>query len=99
MKALGASNVMVRKIFIWLTIRVAFTGLIIGNAIMLTLLYIQENYHFIPLDANSYYIDFVPVKLTWESIVILNASILAVTYLMLLLPSHFVSTIKGTPSE
>lgn len=99
MKALGASNRQIRKIFIWLTLRVAFTGMIIGNAIMLVLLYLQENYHFLPLDADSYYIDFVPVKLSWLSILILNVGVLVVTYLMLLLPSRFVSTIKGTPAE
>ena len=98
MKALGASNALVRKIFIWLTVRVAFTGLVIGNIIMLVLLYFQEVYHFIPLEADSYYIDFVPVRITWEGILILNAAILAVTYVMLLLPSRFVGSIKGTPA-
>lgn len=90
MKALGASNGMLRNVFIWLTLRVAFTGLIIGNAVMLTLLLIQERHHFMPLDPDSYYIDFVPVRLTWLSVVILNAAILAVTYAMLILPSRFV---------
>ena len=98
LKALGASNRLVRKIFIWLTVRVAFTGLIIGNAIMLTFLFLQDAYHFLPLDADSYYIDFVPVRLTVVSILLLNAGILAVTYFMLLLPSRFVSSIKGTPA-
>ena len=94
MKALGASNRLIRKIFVWLTIRVAVTGLLIGNAIMLVLLFLQARYHFIPLDADNYYIDFVPVKLTLGSILILNAAIIAVTYFMLLLPSRFVSSIK-----
>ena len=98
MKALGASNKLIRKIFIWLTVRVAFTGLIIGNAVMLVLLYLQEFYHFIPLDADSYYIDFVPVKLTLASILILNGAIIVITYFMLLLPSRFVGSIKGTPA-
>ena len=99
MKALGASNSQIRSIFVWLTIRVAFTGLIIGNAVMLVFLYLQEVYHFLPLDADSYYIDFVPVRLSWQAILILNGAILLITYLMLLLPSRFVSSIKGTPSE
>lgn len=90
MKALGASNGMLRNVFIWLTLRVAFTGLIIGNVVMLVLLLIQEKYHFMPLNPDSYYIDFVPVRLTWLSVVVLNAAILAVTYAMLILPSRFV---------
>ena len=99
MKALGASNRLLRNVFIWLTLRVAFTGLVIGNAIMLTFLLLQEHFHFIPLKAESYYIDFVPVKLTFWSIIILNVAILIITYLMLLLPARFVGTIKGTPNQ
>ena len=98
MKSLGASQAMIRKIFIWLTIRVAAIGLLIGNVVMLALLIIQEKYHFIPLDADSYYIDFVPVKISVWSVIILNVAILAVTYLMLLLPSRLVGSIKGASS-
>ncbi|MDE5875582.1 MAG: ABC transporter permease, partial [Muribaculaceae bacterium] len=72
MKALGAPTYQVRKIFIYLALRIAITGLVIGNVIMLTLLYLQSEKHFIPLDPESYYIDFVPVELTWQSILILN---------------------------
>lgn len=99
MKALGASNRLIRKIFVWLTLRVAFTGLIFGNAIMLTLFLLQKYYHFIHLDAESYYIDFVPVEISINSIVILNVAILIITYLMLLFPSRFVGSIKGTPAD
>ena len=97
MKVLGAPNKILRRVFVRLTVKVALTGLVIGNAIMLALLYLQEARHIIPLDANSYYIDFVPVRLTWESILILNVAIILITYFMLLLPSRFVSTIS--PSQ
>ena len=96
MKALGAPNRMLRNIFVWLTIRVAFTGLIIGNAVMITLLILQEKFHFIPLDPDSYYIDFVPVKLNLPDIIFLNIIIIIITYLMLILPSRFVGSIKVT---
>ena len=99
MKALGASNRLLRKIFVWLTVRVAFTGLIIGNAIILVVLFLQQKYHYIPLDADSYYIDYVPVELSAPQILILNGAIIVVTYIMLLLPSRFVGSIKGTPAS
>lgn len=88
LRALGAPNAMIRRIFVWLTVKVAFTGLVIGNVVMLVLLWLQERYHFIPLDPDSYYIDFVPVELSWLYILILDASILLVTYLLLILPSR-----------
>lgn len=98
MKSLGARNRMLRKTFVWLTLRVALTGLLIGNAIMIGLLYLQKYTHFIPLEAESYYIDFVPVEINWWYILILNAAILIVTYLLLTLPSRFVSTISPAKS-
>lgn len=94
MKALGAPNRTLRKVFVWLTLRVAISGLLIGNVIMLAILIAQDNYHFLPLDPDSYYIDFVPVRLTWQSILILNAAIIVVTYLSLLLPSRLVGRLR-----
>ena len=98
MKVLGAPNKMLRKIFVILTLRVAVVGLLIGNILMLALLFWQASEHVIPLDPESYYIDFVPVKITWESIVILNVAILVISYIMLLLPSRFVSSISPARS-
>lgn len=83
MTALGASQGLLRRIFVWLTLRVALTGMLIGNAVMLILLAVQERTHFLPLDADSYYIDFVPVHLTAPALILLNAGVLGVTYLVL----------------
>ncbi len=97
MKALGAPTDKVRRVFVYLAIRVALWGMIIGNVVMISLMYVQEKTHFIPLDAESYYIDFVPVKLSWIGIALLNAGVLVVTYLVLILPSRFVAGIS--PAE
>ena len=97
MKALGCQTGKLRKVFVYLALRIAIWGLVIGNIAMLALLWIQDTYHYIPLDADSYYIDFVPVSISWQAIVILNIAVLLVTYLVLILPSRFVA--KISPSE
>ena len=97
MKALGAPTSKIRNIFVWLAIRIALWGMLIGNIIIIAFLYIQKTTHFIPLDADSYYIDFVPVIINWQSILCLNAGVLTVTYLVLILPSRFVAGIS--PAE
>ena len=97
MKSLGAPTSKVRKVFIYLALRIAIIGLIIGNGLILTFLYVQDKTHFIPLDAESYYIDFVPVSLGWESVLFLNLGVLVVIYFVLILPSRFVAGIS--PSE
>lgn len=97
MRAMGTPVRMIRRIFILLSMKIAFIGLLIGNGVMLTLLYIQKETHFIPLEADSYYLDFVPVRLTLTSILALNIGVLIITYLVLILPSGFVARIS--PAE
>lgn len=96
-RSLGASTAGVRRVFVYLAMKIAATGLVCGNAVMLLLLYLQDRYHFIPLDAEAYYIDFVPVEIDWNAVLLLNAATLVVIYLVLILPSWFVARIS--PAE
>ena len=97
MKTLGAPTSEVRKIFVYLAIRVALWGMLIGNAVMIALMLVQEKTHFLKLDPDSYYIDFVPVHISWLAIALLNVGVVVVTYLVLILPSRFVAGIS--PAE
>ncbi|MBD5355528.1 MAG: ABC transporter permease [Bacteroides sp.] len=97
MKAMGAPTSKVRKIFIYLAIRIALIGLIIGNLVMLSLIYLQDKTHFLPLDAESYYIDFVPVSISWFAVATLNIGVVIIMYFVLILPSRFVAGIS--PAE
>lgn len=96
-KALGASNGKIRQVFIYLALRVAIVGMLIGNALIMTLLYIQQLYHVFKLDASSYYIDFVPVEMDWTAFAILNLGVIFIVYLTLIFPSRIIS--KISPSE
>lgn len=93
MKALGAGNRLLRQVFILLAIRIAAIGLVIGNALIIILLYVQDKTRFIPLDPDSYYIDFVPVELNPIAIIGLNIAVLVVIAIVLLVPSAFVAKI------
>ncbi len=96
-RSLGAPSAKVRRIFVWLAIKVAAIGLIIGNLVMLLLLYCQNRWHIARLDPDAYYIDFVPVEFSFGSFLLLNAAVIIVIYLSLILPSWFVAGIS--PSE
>lgn len=101
MKAMGAPTGKIREVFVWLALKIAISGMLIGNVLALSFMYVQSATHFIPLDPDSYYIDFVPVEISWEGIALLNAGVVGVMYLVLILPSRFVAgispaeTIKG----
>ncbi len=96
-KALGASNGKVRQIFVYLALRVALLGMLIGNVLIFGILLIQDKYHIFKLDASSYYIDFVPVEMNWMAFILLNLGVLAVIYFTLIFPSRIIA--KISPSE
>ena len=97
LKTLGSSNDHISKIFIQLSIKIGIIGLAIGNFIAIALLYIQDKYHLIQLDPQSYYIDFVPVEINYTSIIVTNILTIVVMWLILIIPSRMVS--KISPSE
>lgn len=97
LKSLGAPTRAVRRVFVYLAIRVAWQGMLVGNVLGLGLLFAQMKTHFIPLDADSYYIDFVPVEISWPAILLLNAGVIVVVWAALVLPSRFVAGIS--PAE
>lgn len=97
MKSLGAPTGKVRLVFVYLALRIALWGMLIGNVAMIAIMLIQDKMHFLHLDPESYYIDFVPVSISWPGIIMLNVGVLLVTYLVLILPSRFVAGI--TPAE
>lgn len=94
MRALGASTSKIRMVFIYMAVKIAVIGIALGDCIILILLYLQERNHFLTLDPDAYYIDFVPVHLPWWIVVAVNAGVLLVTYLVLVLPSRFVGKIS-----
>lgn len=98
MKSLGANDATLRNIFMFLALRITVVGLLIGNVIAIGLLLIQQYTHFIPLDPDSYYINFVPVSLSWPAVGLLNSGVIAIVYLSLILPSRFVARIAPATS-
>ena len=97
MRALGSSTGKIRSVFIYLALKISFWGIVIGDLVIIALLYIQDRYHYLTLDADAYYIDFVPVHLPGWIVVALDGGVLLVTYLVLVLPSRFVG--KISPAE
>ncbi len=74
--------------------RLVLKGLIIGNAVALLLILLQAWTHIIPLDPANYYVDFVPVRISLDSILALNAGALVISWLVLMLPAMIISRIS-----
>lgn len=94
LKAIGATNGLIRRIFIIVAERLVITGLIIGNVLSISFILLQEHFHFIPLDPEAYYLDSVPVEISWWWIAGINLAVIAISALILIVPSRIVSTIS-----
>ena len=94
LKALGAENGLIRKIFIIQSGYIVSRGLLWGNLIGLALAFLQLKYGIIKLDEANYYLSTVPINLKLLHIVLLNIATFSVTLLMLLVPSMVVSRIS-----
>ena len=93
LKAMGASNLSLRKVFLWLSTMLTLRGMFWGNIIGLGLCALQYFFHLIPLDAAVYYVSSVPVEFNFFLIILLNLGVAFASFLMMLLPSGLVSRI------
>lgn len=94
LKALGANNQFVRRIFIYEAILLVGKGMVFGNIVGLGLVALQHFTRIIPLDAATYYVSYVPMAFPWGWLIILNLGVLAISWLVLLAPSAIVSQIS-----
>lgn len=94
MKAMGASNFSIQKIFIYQSVIIISRGLLLGNSIGIGFIVLQHFFSLIPLNPEHYYMDTVPVNFDFYSIVLINASSIVACVLMMLLPSRIISGIQ-----
>jgi len=94
LKALGASNISIRKFFIYTSSYLIAIGIFLGNLIGLIILYIQNNFKIISLDSKIYYVDSVPVYIDLYQIVMLNVIVFTLCVFSILLPSLLVSKVN-----
>ena len=94
LKALGANNRFVRRIFIYESILLVGKGMLWGNLLGLSIVALQYFTHLIPLDATTYYVSYVPMAFPWVWLLLLNIGVLLLAWLIMLAPSAIVSQIS-----
>ncbi|GHU97208.1 ABC transporter permease [Bacteroidia bacterium] len=97
LKALGTTNVSLRRIFIYQSLFVAGQGMLWGNLVGIGLCLVQQQFGVIALDPATYYLSQVPICIRWEYLLLLNVGTLAGILLILIVPSLLVS--KISPSK
>ncbi len=94
LKALGASNWSVRKIFLYNAAHLISRGLLWGNGIATLLLVIQKQFEIIKLNPESYYVSSAPVDINLLHILLLNVGTILICILVLLIPSYLITKIS-----
>ncbi|MBQ6746464.1 MAG: ABC transporter permease [Bacteroidaceae bacterium] len=98
LKSLGANNTTVRHLFLWLSVFLIGRGMLWGNVIGLTFYFIQKYTGVFTLDPSTYYMDKVPVSLSFPVWLLLNIGTLLISVLMLVGPSYIVARILPATS-
>ncbi|NNL08391.1 MAG: ABC transporter permease [Croceitalea sp.] len=94
LKALGAANWSIRKVFLYNAVYLIGVGLFRGNLIGLSLILLQQKYRFLKFpNPEEYYVDYIPVSLSLLHVVLLNLGVMLLCLLMLILPSYAISKI------
>ena len=96
LKSLGMKTKQVVGTFILVAGDILLKGMLIGDAIALLLGFLQQKFHFIRLNPDTYYVDYVPIHFDWVQVLLLNAGVFAVCMAVLLIPAWVVSR-KITP--
>ena len=94
LKALGATNNQLRKIFIYNAVYILGYGLVLGNVIGIGLCWIQKTFGVIKLDESAYYFSTVPVKFDWWAILGIDVATIVLTVVVLLIPTVIISKIS-----
>ena len=94
LKALGANNWSVRKIFLYNAFYLILRGLLWGNGIGIGVLLIQKYFGVIQLNPENYYVNQAPVYFNLGYIAALNLLTITVRFLVLLIPSYIITKIS-----
>ncbi len=94
LKAIGATNGFLRKVFIIMSLRIVGMGLIIGDIVGIGLCILQQTTGIIGLDPDNYYLDTVPILLTPLNLLLLNVGVAIFSIILMLGPSSMVARIR-----
>ena len=93
LKALGASNRLIKRTFFFHGLQIVGRGMAWGNGLALLLGGLQSKFKIIPLTPENYYMDTVPVAWELSNFIFCNLLIFTLIALSLLIPIYIISRI------
>ncbi len=93
LKAMGARDSQIAKLFLLLSSGILVRGILLGNVLGLGLALAQQKWGLIALNESAYYLNTVPIALEWNSLIWVNIGAAIVCFVFLLIPVRFVSKV------
>lgn len=94
LKAVGAGNFMIQKIFLFHGAIISVGGLLLGNVLGLLVCWLQDRYGFITLPEDAYYISKAAVDIEWWEIALVDLGTFIICFVVLLIPTLVVKRIQ-----
>jgi lipoprotein-releasing system permease protein len=94
LKALGATDWTVQKIFLRHAILITIKGIVMGTLLALGLLWLQQATGFIKLPEDAYYIRTAAVRIIWWQVGLVAGVTLVICGLMLMIPTILVKRVQ-----
>lgn len=94
MKALGSSNWLIRKVFLYQASFLILKGMFWGNLVGIGFCVLQQYFNILPLNPEIYYLSAVPVELNFWHVILLNIGTLIICTAALIIPSYVITRIS-----
>ena len=94
LKSLGMQNRKIRTVFLYNSLYLIGYGLLLGNFLAIALYFFQRSTHFFKLDPSVYYVSFVPMDISWLTVIWLNLALIFIALITLFIPSMLISRIS-----
>jgi lipoprotein-releasing system permease protein len=94
LKAIGARNFTIQKVFLYHGAIISLVGLAAGNVLGLLVCWLQDRFGFITLPEEAYYISQAAVDIEWWQVALVDVGTFTVCFLVLLIPSLVVKRIQ-----
>ena len=98
LKSMGAKNKTIRHTFLWFAVFIIAKGMLIGNLLGLGICLLQRFTGLVKLDAETNYVDVVPIEINIPAIVLINLGTLLISVAVLIAPSYLISHIQPAKS-